>query len=276
MIGPLHRTVDDETAKGDAIGQWTLGIARRPPAKLALLADLDLKLLAQEVLDLIQKAAGTTDFLHVYNSVRGRISLVRAQRRQKRVVQATTDPEIRAKRKLARNASKRGARKRKNEEFAKAREKLSVMLLLRSALRLPATPAAPAVARRAAAPATAYPIPWAHAAVGAACCAPIIYHMFTREKAHQEHVPAAMGGHAAAEADGPVECALDPKEFKPYALKSVRDVSHNTKIFSFALPDATKSLGLPRLTVSRLRPGPFSADTPISTDADKGKFDLLV
>lgn len=176
------------------------------------------------------------------------------------------------------------------------------MLLLRSAFRMPVTPVTPVIARRAAAPASAgpggactaarrrystdaepdkYPFPWVHATVGGVSAAAILYYTVTRKKEHEEHEPPKHEDVAPA-ADRPVECALDPKEFQPYALKSVHDVSHNTKIFSFSLPDATKSLGLPVASCLLTKFNKDDGDmvirpyTPISTDADKGQFDLLI
>lgn len=97
----------------------------------------ELKTTAIELQDLVQAKVGTTAFAKAYNRIRqGAVSVQQARRVARvtqvrpegggtqvyicstRVVQATTDPEAAAKRKLARNAMKKESRKRKHRAFA--------------------------------------------------------------------------------------------------------------------------------------------------------------
>ncbi|RUP48500.1 hypothetical protein BC936DRAFT_144478 [Jimgerdemannia flammicorona] len=106
IISPIYRIVNDETAKGQGIDE--------------------LKRLGQEVLDHVQKRAGTTQYYFAYNKVRQRVSDVRTERRAKRAFQATSDPEARAKRRIQKNEMKRNSRKRKTADFAANKGRLTV------------------------------------------------------------------------------------------------------------------------------------------------------
>lgn len=69
--------------------------------------------------------------------------------------------------------------------------------------------------------------------------------------------------------------------YAPYALVEKTEVSHNTRIFRFALPRDTDTLGLPVGRHISLRARIDGQDvrrpyTPISADADAGHFELLV
>ncbi|KAI5120165.1 hypothetical protein M0805_008432 [Coniferiporia weirii] len=98
ILSPLYRIAEDDTT-GDA--QMN-----------------ELKTLCSELQDLVQAKVGTTKFAAVYNQIRQRVASVRRERRTVRVVQATTNPQAAAKRKLYKNAGKKESRKRKNSGFA--------------------------------------------------------------------------------------------------------------------------------------------------------------
>ncbi|TPX64406.1 hypothetical protein SpCBS45565_g05899 [Spizellomyces sp. 'palustris'] len=111
MVSTLYRTSKDETAKG---------------------SDADeLRLLANEVMELIQRQVGTADYLEVYNQVHFRVQTVRQERKMQRSVQAVLDPEARARRKLQKGNMKRTNRKRKAEEFARTKHRTKVSKKLR-------------------------------------------------------------------------------------------------------------------------------------------------
>ncbi|KAF9975229.1 U3 snoRNP protein [Actinomortierella ambigua] len=107
MISPIYRIVNDETAKGPEVEE--------------------LKRLGQEVLDLIQKRAGKTEYLTAYNKVRQHVLEVRRERKQKRVMQALNDPEARARRRLQRNEMKSRKRQAKTKAFAKDKIRLTTI-----------------------------------------------------------------------------------------------------------------------------------------------------
>ena len=71
-----------------------------------------LKQLATEVLALLQKESGTTEYLSVYQSVHERIIDQRRERKRVRAVQAITDPKLAAQIKQKKTLQKINARKR--------------------------------------------------------------------------------------------------------------------------------------------------------------------
>ncbi|KAG0232192.1 U3 snoRNP protein [Actinomortierella wolfii] len=107
IISPIYRIVNDETAKGPEVEE--------------------LKRLGQEVMDLVQKRAGTSEYLTAYNKVRQHVLQVRRERRQKRVMQALNDPEARARRRLQRNEMKSRKRQAKTKAFAKDKIRLTTI-----------------------------------------------------------------------------------------------------------------------------------------------------
>ncbi|KAJ3050202.1 U3 snoRNP protein [Rhizophlyctis rosea] len=112
MISTLYRTANDETAKG-------------PDAD-------DLRRLANEVMELLQKHAGTALYIEVYNKVHSHIVDVRRERKMKRDIQAVVDPEARARRRLQKNEMKRSSRKRKAEDFASKKIKMGISKRMKS------------------------------------------------------------------------------------------------------------------------------------------------
>lgn len=74
---------------------------------------------------------------------------------------------------------------------------------------------------------------------------------------------------------------LNPRERVSLTLTEKIEVSHNTRIFRFALPSPQHRLGLPcgkhLLIYGRVNDEPVArAYTPISCDLDLGRLDLLV
>ncbi|KAL1972766.1 hypothetical protein VTN31DRAFT_7180 [Thermomyces dupontii] len=76
---------------------------------------------------------------------------------------------------------------------------------------------------------------------------------------------------------------LNPNEFQEFELKEKTKISHNVAIYRFALPRPTDILGLPigqHISLSAQLPGNpnpvVRSYTPISSDNERGYFDLLV
>jgi U3 small nucleolar RNA-associated protein 20 len=88
----------------------------------------DVRVLAQEVLDMIKGNIGADAFLESYNSVRAGVMSMRHERKQQRAVMAVVEPEKHAKRRIQQNLAKRDKRKRKNVSYAdgKVRTSLSI------------------------------------------------------------------------------------------------------------------------------------------------------
>ncbi|KAF8986162.1 U3 snoRNP protein [Entomortierella lignicola] len=107
IISPIYRIVNDETAKGTEMEE--------------------LKKLGSEVLDLVQKRAGTTDYFIAYNRIRQHVLEVRRERKQQRVMQAMNDPEARARRRIQKNEMKSRKRQLKSKEFAKDKVRLTTI-----------------------------------------------------------------------------------------------------------------------------------------------------
>ncbi|KAI5987597.1 armadillo-type protein [Pisolithus albus] len=98
ILTPVHRIIEEDTMRDAAIDE--------------------LKATATELMDLVQTKVGTTAFANVYNRIRQSVLSVRQERRVARATQATTNPQVAAKRKIARNAMKKESRKRKDRSFA--------------------------------------------------------------------------------------------------------------------------------------------------------------
>ncbi|XP_033739688.1 small subunit processome component 20 homolog isoform X2 [Pecten maximus] len=95
MIPPLQRETNDASGMTD-------------PA---------IKSLAQEVLDLLKKVLGVEQFTEVYASVQRKRMVVKESRKRQKAVEAVSNPEVAAKRKVKKNLAKRDAKKRKAEGF---------------------------------------------------------------------------------------------------------------------------------------------------------------
>ena len=67
---------------------------------------------------MVRSKVGGTKFAEVYNSIRQGVLGVQRERKIARTLQHTTNPEVAAKRKIQRNVSKKGSRKRKDAMFA--------------------------------------------------------------------------------------------------------------------------------------------------------------
>jgi len=77
------------------------------------------------------------------------------------------------------------------------------------------------------------------------------------------------------------QTALDPQEYRKFQLKEKFIINHNTRIFRFALPNEEDILGLPtgqhislRATINGKEV--YRPYTPITSDEEKGYFDLLI
>ncbi|KAF9342227.1 hypothetical protein BGX34_008539, partial [Mortierella sp. NVP85] len=81
--------------------------------------------LGEEVLGLIQKRAGTTEYFNAYNKVRQRILDVRRERKHQRVMRAMNDPEAHARRRIQKNEMRSRKRHLKAKEFAKTKIRLT-------------------------------------------------------------------------------------------------------------------------------------------------------
>ena len=94
-----------------------------------------------------------------------------------------------------------------------------------------------------------------------------------------------LGGTAAALSYNPAYAAaapvaLDPKEFKKFKCVGIEDLTHNTKRFTFELPNGA----VPGLTVASLLMCKATVDgeevarpyTPTTGDETPGKMDLVV
>lgn len=77
----------------------------------------ELKTTAIELQDLVQTKVGTTKFAHIYNQIRQSVLGLRRERKVARVLQASTNPEAAARRKIQRNVIKKDSRKRKDRGF---------------------------------------------------------------------------------------------------------------------------------------------------------------
>jgi cytochrome-b5 reductase len=76
---------------------------------------------------------------------------------------------------------------------------------------------------------------------------------------------------------------LKPNEFQEFKLQEKKKTSHNVAIYRFELPKSSDILGLPIGQHISLAATPKGADkevvrsyTPISSDEDKGHFDLMI
>ncbi|KAI6100638.1 armadillo-type protein [Pisolithus sp. B1] len=98
ILTPVHRIIEEDIMRDAAMDE--------------------LKATATELMDLVQAKVGTTTFANVYNRIRQNVLSIRQERRVARATQAMTDPQVAAKRKIARNAMKKESRKRKNRSFA--------------------------------------------------------------------------------------------------------------------------------------------------------------
>jgi cytochrome-b5 reductase len=75
---------------------------------------------------------------------------------------------------------------------------------------------------------------------------------------------------------------LDPTQFKPLRLAEIRTITHNTKLFRFALPSKSQRLGLPtgqHITfkgVDEEGKDFYRPYTPVSSDAQLGFVDFVI
>ena len=134
ILTPVYRITEEDTIRDSGMGRLRWGFVLLVHRGLTGILE-ELKTTAIELQDLVQAKVGTTAFANAYNRIRQGAVSVQQARRVARVtkvchsflgggarilmcVQATTDPEAAAKRKVARNAMKKESRKRKNRAFA--------------------------------------------------------------------------------------------------------------------------------------------------------------
>lgn len=117
ILTPVYRITEDDTIRDSQMGAHTL--TKNVPAHLLIFIFIidELKTTAIELQDLVQAKVGTTKFATVYNQIRQSVLGVRRERKTARVLQATTNPEASAKRKMQRNVIKKDSRKRKERGF---------------------------------------------------------------------------------------------------------------------------------------------------------------
>ncbi|TFK26306.1 U3 snoRNP protein Utp20 [Coprinopsis marcescibilis] len=101
MLSPLYRVIEEETIQDEHIDE--------------------LKFTAIELRDLIQQRVGGTMFSLVYNSIRQRVTEVRRERKTKRVMLGTQNPEQAGRRKEKKLKLKKESKKRKGQSFIDAR-----------------------------------------------------------------------------------------------------------------------------------------------------------
>ncbi|KAF8622933.1 hypothetical protein AX15_006611 [Amanita polypyramis BW_CC] len=77
----------------------------------------EIKTLVIELQDLVQNKVGVVKFSRVYSQIRQSTLNVRRERKAARTLQATTNPDVAAKRKIQRNSTKKTSRKRKERSF---------------------------------------------------------------------------------------------------------------------------------------------------------------
>ncbi|CAO3576085.1 unnamed protein product [Absidia cylindrospora] len=92
MIAPIYHTVNGQ-------------VSREPGFD-------DLKTLGNEVLGMIQKKAGPTAYFAIYQNIRQHSIDIKEERKAQRAVESVTNPELAAKRKMARNQRKSSSNKR--------------------------------------------------------------------------------------------------------------------------------------------------------------------
>ncbi|KAK7691383.1 hypothetical protein QCA50_004782 [Cerrena zonata] len=97
IISPVYRIAEDDTIRDPHMDE--------------------LKTLAIELQDLLQTKVGTSKFSNVYNGIRQNVISVRRDRRTARAVQAVTNPEVSAKKRMQKNVLKKESRKRKGQSF---------------------------------------------------------------------------------------------------------------------------------------------------------------
>ncbi|KAG6335501.1 hypothetical protein ID866_3590 [Astraeus odoratus] len=117
ILTPVYRIIEEDAIRDPVMGGFC-GVSYDLCLLTSRLLAEELKTTATELLDLVQEKVGTTTFATIYNRIRQNALNVRQERRVARVTQAVTHPEVAAKRKIARNITKKESRKRKNRAFA--------------------------------------------------------------------------------------------------------------------------------------------------------------
>ncbi|TFK68467.1 hypothetical protein BDN72DRAFT_821164 [Pluteus cervinus] len=103
ILKPVYRITEDDTVRDEQMAE--------------------LKTLAIELQELVQKKVGTTKFATVYNQIRQAVLATQRDRKTARQIQVVSNPEAAARRKMHRNSIKKESRKRKDRGFADAKGK---------------------------------------------------------------------------------------------------------------------------------------------------------
>lgn len=97
VLTPVYRLLEDDTIRDAGMDE--------------------VKLVAQELQDLVQSKVGITKFTAAYGQIRQGALNVRRERKVARAMQVASDPQAAAKRQLQRNMAKKESRKRKSQAF---------------------------------------------------------------------------------------------------------------------------------------------------------------
>lgn len=112
ILNPVYRITEDDTIHDDQMRTPYL------PSHIVIVllksSSAELKTTAVELRELIQKQVGTTKFSAVYNQIRQNVLTTQRERKNARQIQAVSNPEAAARRKMQRNLGKKESRKRKD------------------------------------------------------------------------------------------------------------------------------------------------------------------
>jgi U3 small nucleolar RNA-associated protein 20 len=155
LIKRLIREVKLETSgfikssiKRKCVYQWLLGLAKllgkerisdfltailqplvREMTDSSPNSDDDIKSICQQSLDGVKQIIGNDEFCHRYAALQQTIAVQRQQRKTQRSVEAVTNPELNARRKLNKNIKKQEAKKRKIADFRPSRSSKKIKTL---------------------------------------------------------------------------------------------------------------------------------------------------
>lgn len=114
ILTPVYRLIEDDTIRDSQMGTYSFLFL----APLIINYDVEeVKTTAVELQDLVQAKVGTTKFSIIYNQIRQKTLEIRRNRKVMKTLQATTNPEAAARRKIQRNVIKKESRKRKERSF---------------------------------------------------------------------------------------------------------------------------------------------------------------